>query len=249
MIKYAANSFLATKISFINEMAAICEKVGADVTEVARGIGLDPRIGPAFLQAGLGWGGSCLPKDVRALSYIASAQGVRPRILQAVHETNLYQRRVVVEKLRQLLGSLSNKTVGLLGLAFKPNSDDMREAPSLDLIHLLLQEGSRLRAYDPMSMEATARLAPGVALCPDPYQVAAGSDALVLVTEWEEFRELDMRRMCSLMRQPYFVDGRNMFHPATMARLGFIYEGIGRGRLGPGEAEALPALSAVASEP
>ncbi len=248
MIKYAANAFLATKISFINEMAAICEKVGADVLEVARGIGLDPRIGPAYLRAGLGWGGSCLPKDVRGLCYIASSHGVRPSLLRGVAEVNYCQRRAVIEKLRRLLGALPQQTIGLLGLAFKPGSSDMREAPSLDLIHYLLKEGCHIKAYDPKAMEETARITPHVVLCRDPYEVALGSDALVLVTEWEEFRELDMRKVRSLMRQPYFVDGRNMFDPGAMARLGFVYEGIGRGRLGLCDREALPAVAATASQ-
>ncbi len=178
MIKYASNAFLATRISFINEIANMCEELGADVTEVARGMGLDKRIGHAFLDAGLGWGGSCFPKDVKALAHMAVLHGTQPQLLQAVMDINRNQRRRAVLKLRKALGGLSDKTIGILGLSFKPNTDDIREAPALEIVHLLINEGAIIRAYDPQAMAGVAKIMPTIKLCEDPYQVAEGADAL-----------------------------------------------------------------------
>lgn len=232
MIKYASNAFLATKISFINEIANICEALGADVKEVASGMGYDPRIGRMFLDAGLGYGGSCFPKDVKALAHMANVQGRHPQLLQAVMDINHDQRRLVVSKVRALLGGLDDKVIGLLGLAFKPNTDDMRDAPAIEIAQMLQAGGARLRGYDPVSMLAAGRLMPGVKLCEDAYEVASGVDALVVVTEWNEFKQLDLARLKQVMRQPVVVDGRNIYDPATMRRLGFQYRGMGRGHNG-----------------
>ncbi|MBI3978996.1 MAG: UDP-glucose/GDP-mannose dehydrogenase family protein [Chloroflexi bacterium] len=229
MIKYASNAFLATKISFINEMASICERLGADVKEVARGMGLDKRIGSAFLDAGVGWGGSCFPKDVKALEHMAAMHGCHPQMLRAVMEINRDQRRRLVQKVRDALGSLNGAAVGILGLSFKPNTDDMREAPSLDVIHLLQVEGARVRAYDPVAGRNAARSLPDVTLCQTPYEVARDAEALIVLTEWNEFKQLDLDQVRGLMRRPIVVDGRNIYDPARMAELGFMYVGVGRG--------------------
>jgi UDPglucose 6-dehydrogenase len=229
MIKYASNAFLATKISYINEVARICEKVGADVTVVARGMGLDRRIGPLFLDAGLGYGGSCFPKDVLALSRIAEAFGYHPQLLDSVMEINHDQRRLVVEKLAHVLGQLRGQTVGVLGLAFKPDTDDVREAPALEVIRGLLQKGALVRAYDPVAMPGTMTQFGSIKYCENAYDVASDADALILVTEWDEFRQLDLARLKGLMRRPVFIDGRNCFDPQVMRDLGFVYQGIGRG--------------------
>lgn len=228
MIKYTANAFLATKISFINEIASLCDKLGVDVKEVARVVGMDKRIGPASMGAGLGWGGSCLPKDVRALISMAGSQRVPVPLLHSVVKVNQKQPRLAVAKLKKRLGSLEDKTIGILGLSFKPNSDDMRQASSLSLISILQKEGCLVKAYDPEAMPTAAKLLPTVALCADAYEVAAGSDALVLVTEWDEFKELDMRRVSATMKYPVLIDGRNLYDPAEMIQAGFIYEGMGR---------------------
>ncbi|MBI3286607.1 MAG: UDP-glucose/GDP-mannose dehydrogenase family protein, partial [Chloroflexi bacterium] len=229
MIKYASNAFLATRISFINEIAAICDALGADVKVVAQGMGDDQRIGPSYLDAGLGWGGSCFPKDVKALAHMASIHGTHPQLLRAVIEINQDQRRRVVRVLREQLGSLEGKTIGLLGLAYKPNTDDMREAPSIELAHLLANEGAHLKAYDPVAMHNARRVLPELVYCSDPYQVAEGSDGLVIVTEWNEFKQLDMARIRRALRQPLLIDGRNLYDPQQMIALGFLYRGIGRG--------------------
>ncbi len=229
MIKYASNAFLATKISFINEIANICEALGADVKEVAVGMGYDKRIGPMFLDAGIGYGGSCFPKDVKALAYMANIHGQHPQLLHAVMEINTYQRRKVIFKLKELLGSLGGRVIGLLGLAFKPNTDDMREAPSIDIARWLEEEGAQVKAYDPVATEVAARLLPGVQLAQDAYDLAAGCDALVVVTDWNEFKQLQLRRIKTLMKQPVIVDGRNIYDPAYVRELGFRYRGIGRG--------------------
>jgi UDPglucose 6-dehydrogenase len=229
MIKYASNAFLATRLSFINEIASICDQMGADVKEVAEGMGYDQRIGHAFLSAGLGWGGSCFPKDVQALAYMASTHGTHPQLLRAVIDINRYQRRRVVHQLREWLGGLDDRVIGLLGLSFKPNTDDMRSAPSSELAHLLYNEGARVKAYDPAAMANAARLMPEVELCADPYVVAEGSDALIVVTEWNEFKQLDKERLRRVMRQPYLIDGRNVYDLEEMTRLGFVYWGMGRG--------------------
>jgi UDPglucose 6-dehydrogenase len=232
MIKYASNSFLAMRISFINEIASISEKLGADVKQVAAGMGLDQRIGPAFLEAGIGYGGSCFPKDVKALTYMAEINGLHPQLLRAVMEINRDQRRRVIVKLRNMLGSLREATIGLLGLAFKPNTDDIREAAAIDIAHLLANEGARLRAYDPVAMEGARHVLEGVALCADPYELARDADALVLVTEWNEFKQLDLPRLAGLMRRRVFIDGRNIYDPQMMQDLGFEYSGVGRGANG-----------------
>jgi UDPglucose 6-dehydrogenase len=229
MIKYASNAFLATRISFINEIASICEALGADVKEVAVGMGYDKRIGPDFLDAGIGYGGSCFPKDVQALAHMAAVHGCHPQLLRAVMDINRDQRRQVVHKLRELLGKLDQKVLGVLGLAFKPNTDDMREAPSVELIHLLQSEGARIRAYDPVAMVNADHYLSEVTLCQDAYEVAQGADALVIITEWNEFKHLSLPRLKKAMRQPIIVDGRNIYDVEQMKALGFVYRGVGRG--------------------
>ena len=228
MSKYASNVFLATRISFINEIALLCDEYGVDVKKVAQITGMEPRCGDGYLGAGLGWGGSCLPKDVRGLIHMAKTRKVPTPLLCAVQHINEQQPQLVIDKLQRLIGSLEDKTVGLLGLSFKPDSDDMREARSLLVIKLLEENGCNIRAYDPLAMETTAGFFPDVTYCADAYEVAAGSDALILVTEWDEFKELDMEKVASLMNQPVMVDGRNLYSPDDMVAAGFIYEGIGR---------------------
>ncbi|RMF49860.1 MAG: UDP-glucose/GDP-mannose dehydrogenase family protein [Anaerolineae bacterium] len=234
MIKYASNAFLATKISFINEIANICEALGADVKEVAIGMGYDKRIGPFFLDAGLGYGGSCFPKDVLALAHMAAEKGKHPQLLHAVMEINADRRKVAVEKLRELTGGFAGKTIGLLGLAFKPNTDDMREAPSIDIARALLAEGAQVRAYDPVAMENAARILPDVQMVSSAYEVAEGADALIVVTEWNEFKALDLARVKELMRAPNLVDGRNIYDPQAVRAMGFRYLALGRGYDGNG---------------
>jgi UDPglucose 6-dehydrogenase len=229
MIKYASNAFLATRISFINEIASMCEALGADVKEVAVGMGYDQRIGPDFLDAGIGFGGSCFPKDVQALAHMAAVHGCHPQLLRAVLDINHDQRRQVIHKLRELLGTLDEKEIGVLGLAFKPNTDDMREAPSVEIIHLLQSEGARVRAYDPVAMVHAPLYLQEVTVCQDAYQVANGADAVVIVTEWNEFKHLSLPRLKELMRKPVIVDGRNIYDPEGMKALGFVYRGMGRG--------------------
>jgi UDPglucose 6-dehydrogenase len=229
MIKYASNAFLATKISFINEMANICEALGADVLEVARGMGSDKRIGPHFLNAGLGWGGSCFPKDVKALAHIAAMHGSHPQLLRAVTEINYDQRKRVVIKLRECLGSLRNKMVGVLGLSFKPNTDDMRDAPAIEVIHYLQLEGAQVKAYDPVAMHNAHQMLPSITLCDSPYAVAEDADALILATEWNEFKHLDMQRIAQSMRKAVLLDARNIYDPTKLRAIGFIYYGLGRG--------------------
>lgn len=229
MIKYASNAFLATKISFINEISSICEKLGADVKVVSEGMGLDKRIGKAFLSAGLGFGGSCFPKDVRALAHMASINGCHPQLLRTVLEINRDARRAVIQKARDAMGGLTERNIGVLGLAFKPNTDDLREAPALEIIHLLQSEGASVKAYDPVAGEAAQRATPDMQLCDDPYAVAEGVDCLILVTEWNEFKHLDMERIKGLMAGNVLIDGRNIWDPEEMQRLGFEYIGIGRG--------------------
>lgn len=230
MIKYASNAFLATRISFINEIANVCDELGADVREVAQGMGLDKRIGHAFLEAGLGWGGSCFPKDVKALAHMAVLHGTHPQLLQAVMEINRNQRRRVVMKLRNLVGgSLIDKTVGILGLSFKPDTDDIRESPALEIIHLLRNEGAHVKAYDPQAMENTAKIIPDLELCKNPYEVARDADGLILATKWNEFKQLDFKRIYSIMHTPVLIDGRNEWDSQSLRELGFIYFGIGQG--------------------
>jgi len=228
MVKYASNAFLATRISFINEIARISERVGADAKLVAEGMGLDRRIGPYYLDAGIGYGGSCFPKDVAALAAVAESFDYHPELLHAVMDINRDQRMLVIDKLRECLDELPNRIVGLLGLAFKPNTDDMREAPSLDIAKVLLAAGAEVRAYDPAAVERSRMLIPEVEYLQDAYEVAAGADAIVLITEWNEFRQLDMARVKQIMRRPVMVDGRNIYDPDAMRALGFTYRGIGR---------------------
>jgi UDPglucose 6-dehydrogenase len=192
-------------------------------------MGYDKRIGHAFLDAGVGYGGSCFPKDVKALAYMAEIKGRHPQLLHAVMDINTDQRRQIVRKLEQALGNLRGKTIGLLGLAFKPNTDDMREAPSTHIARMLRTAGARVRAYDPVSMKVAARVVPEVELSEDAYALSEGCDALVVVTEWNEFKHLDLARIRDLMNQPVFIDGRNIYTPATMKELGFYYRGVGRG--------------------
>ncbi|MCD6014898.1 MAG: nucleotide sugar dehydrogenase [Solirubrobacterales bacterium] len=228
MIKLASNAFLATKISFINEIANVCEGVGADVTEVARGMGLDERIGPKFLHAGIGYGGSCFPKDVSALKMLAGNTGYHFQLLNSVIEVNELQKRRVISKLTKHLGSLVGKRIALLGLAFKPNTDDMREASSLVLSARLQGEGARVVAYDPVADSHAGDLLPSVDFALSAAAALEGADAVILVTEWPEFAELDWEEMAQRMANPLLVDGRNFLDPARLRRAGFSYEGIGR---------------------
>ncbi len=230
MIKYASNAFLAAKISFINELADMCEVVGADVKEVAAGMGYDARIGRHFLDAGLGWGGSCFPKDVQALAYMAKERGLEPRILNEVMNINYGRRKEVTNHVKKMLGGdLKGKTIGLLGLAFKPNTDDMRDAPSIDIAADLIAAGARVRGYDPVSMEVARPMLPNVDLCKDPYEMAKDSDALIVVTEWNEFKQLDLEKLKDLLKTPVIYDGRNIYDPGVMREIGFTYRAIGRG--------------------
>jgi len=229
MIKYASNAFLATKISFINEIANICEALGADVKEVAAGMGYDKRIGSMFLDAGLGYGGSCFPKDVKALAYMAAEKGRHPQLLNAVMEINDDRRPMTVNRVKELLGDLSGKVIGLLGLSFKPNTDDMRDAPAITISDALLANGACVRAYDPVAMDAARPLLPNVEMYSDPYAMSEGCDALIVVTEWNEFKQLDLARVRDSMRQPVLFDGRNIYDPVVMKQLGFTYRGFGRG--------------------
>jgi UDPglucose 6-dehydrogenase len=229
MVKYAANAFLATKISFINEVANICDKVGADVTQVAKGIGLDSRIGSKFLQAGIGWGGSCFPKDVSALLHTADDYGYDAQLLKATISVNQRQRLIALEKLQQELKILKGKTVGLLGLTFKPDTDDLRDAPSLILIEQLNRLGAKVKAYDPIISQTGMRHGlSGVIVETDPERLADSCDALVVVTDWEQFRKLDYVNMAKLMNNPVVIDGRNFLDPEKLISAGFRYLGIGR---------------------
>jgi UDPglucose 6-dehydrogenase len=228
MIKLASNAFLATKISFINEIANVCEEVGADVTEVARGMGLDDRIGPRFLKAGIGWGGSCFGKDTIALKKLAGNTGYHFQLLSAVIDVNELQKRRVVGKLKQHLGSLAGRPIALLGLAFKPDTDDMRDAASLVLAARLLGEGADVRAYDPIAERRARELLPEVEIGDSAAAVLEEADAAILVTEWPEFAELDWEETARLMANPLLVDGRNFLDPARLRAAGFTYEGIGR---------------------
>lgn len=231
MIKYASNAFLATKISFINEIANICEDLGADVMEVANGMGFDSRIGQSFLNAGIGYGGSCFPKDVKALAYMAEESGRHPQLLHSVMEINDSRRVMAIEQVKSMLGTkeLKDKVIGLLGLSFKPNTDDMRDAPSITIANLLLESGAEVRAFDPIAMEEAAKLLPGVKMVDSPYELAKGCDLIMVNTEWNEFRQLDLRQIKDSMKTPLLFDGRNIYDPEKMARIGFRYRGVGRG--------------------
>jgi UDPglucose 6-dehydrogenase len=230
MIKYSANAFLALKIGFSNEMANICERIGADVTEVMRGIGLDTRIGTGFLNAGIGWGGSCFGKDISSLVHTAGEYGFQAHILEASLAVNRMQRNIVIQKLQEKLYILKGRTVALLGLAFKPNTDDLRDAPSLQIAEKLIQMGARVRAYDPIAMQACREQHAELRIlyCDDALSAAEHADALILVTEWPEFAGLNLKDLAGRMNNPVMVDGRNLFHPEKAREAGFDYTGIGR---------------------
>lgn len=228
MIKYAANAFLATKVSFINEIANLCERMGADVHHVARAMGLDGRIGKKFLHPGPGYGGSCFPKDTRALSRMAQEKGYSFRILDSVIRVNEEQKKRMVGKIQEKVGDLRGKTIGILGLSFKPNTNDIRESSSIVIIRDLLTMGAKVKAFDPAAMDEAKAVLPEVEYGRDPYDVAKASDALVLVTEWNQFRRLDLQRIKTLLKAPIFIDLRNVYDPDQMKRLGFNYCGVGR---------------------
>ncbi|MFA6321555.1 MAG: UDP-glucose/GDP-mannose dehydrogenase family protein [Candidatus Omnitrophota bacterium] len=229
IIKHASNSFLATKISFINAISDICDKVGADIVEVARGIGLDRRIGKEFLNAGIGFGGSCFPKDLSAFIRIADKIGYDFGMLKEVQKVNDYQKALLIKKIEALVWNLPKKTIGVLGLSFKPDTDDIRQSPALDIITMLQKEGAKIKVYDPQAMgRAKLELSKNTEFCKDAYAVAKNSDCLLLATEWNEFKELDFKKIKKIMRQPILIDGRNIYDPEEMKKLGFTYIGIGR---------------------
>ncbi|MBV9243029.1 MAG: UDP-glucose/GDP-mannose dehydrogenase family protein [Acidobacteria bacterium] len=229
LIKYAANAFLATKITFINEIANLCDAIGCDVHDVARGMGMDNRIGRKFLHPGPGYGGSCFPKDTRALTTVADQFGVETRIVDAVIDANEHQRQAMIPKIEELVGDLSGKKIGVLGLSFKPETDDMRESPAIDIIEALVKKGATVRAFDPVAMdEARHCLNGGVEYATDEYDAIAGADALVIITEWNQFRALDMEKVKQLLRSPKIADLRNVYEPEDMRQLGFEYIGVGR---------------------
>ena len=228
LIKHASNSYLATKISFINALSHICEKVGVDVVEVAQGMGLDKRIGSNFLNAGIGYGGSCLPKDVDAFINIAEKLGYNFDLLKAVRAVNEQQKIFFLNKIKDLLGIIKDKTIGILGLSFKPNTDDIRNAPSIDIIQALQAEGAKIRVYDPAVMEKAQEFLGRVKFCKGPYEAARGSDCLLVITEWDEFKELDFPKIKKLLKRPFIIDGRNIYEPERLKKLGFTYAGIGR---------------------
>jgi len=229
MIKYASNAFLAAKISFINELADICEAYGADVKEVAAGMGYDARIGRYFLDAGLGWGGSCFPKDVQALAYMAKGKGLNPRMLKDTMDINYDRRKAVATHVEKMLGGdLNGKTVGLLGLAFKENTDDMRDAPSVDISNALVAAGAKVRGYDPVARKAAAPLMPAVEIFDDAYKMAQDCDALIVITPWNEFKQLDLERVKDLLKSPVIYDGRNIYDPKLMKEMGYTYKAVGR---------------------
>jgi UDPglucose 6-dehydrogenase len=243
LIKHASNSFLAMKISYANMIADVCEKVGGDIKEVTRALGLDPRIGPRFLDAGLGFGGFCLPKDVQAFIRLAERSGVDFSMLKEAERINKRRIDQFFEKIRQALWVVKDKQVGVLGLAFKANTDDIRFAPSLDVLRRLLADGAQVRAYDQEAMERTSAIFPQVQCCREPYEVARDADALLILTEWEEFRQLDWERIHSLMARPLVIDGRNLLNPEAMRERGFEYYCFGR----PAEAGAMPFVPAQVS--
>jgi UDPglucose 6-dehydrogenase len=229
MIKYATNAFLATKITFINEMADVCDQVGANVSDVARGIGLDGRIGRKFLHAGPGYGGSCFPKDTLALARTAREAGAPVTIVESVIAANSNRKKAMAERIIAACGgSIDGKTLAVLGVTFKPNTDDMRESPSLDILPALQEAGARVCAYDPEGMAEAGPLLPGVEWCEGTYETMSGAEAVVIITEWDEFRLLDLERVKSLLRQPLMVDLRNIYDPNEMAAAGFVYQSIGR---------------------
>ncbi|MEW6327983.1 MAG: UDP-glucose/GDP-mannose dehydrogenase family protein [Thermodesulfobacteriota bacterium] len=231
LIKYAANAFLATKISFINEVANLCEKVGADVHHIARALGLDGRIGPKFLHAGPGYGGSCFPKDTLALAHLGRKLDSPLSIVETVIEVNRRQRARMVNKIEAALGSLKGRTVGVLGLTFKPNTSDVRESPAIDIVRTLLERGAKVKAYDPAGMDEFKKVVTGrnLSFCQDAYQAAKGADALVFITEWNELRNLDLKKLRKITAQPLILDLRNIYEPEKMRELGYTYIGVGRG--------------------
>ena len=228
LIKYASNSFLAMKISFINEIANLCEKVGADVHMVAKGMGLDQRINPKFLHPGPGYGGSCLPKDTLALLKMAEEHGVDLGIVDATIRANERQQDSMTKKIKDAMGPLKGKTIAILGLSFKPNTDDVREAPSLNIIKQLLKEKAKIRAYDPVSMKSTQSILPDITYCKDPYDAVKDANALVIVTEWNQFRSLELDKLKRLLKEPYFFDLRNIYEPQKLKDKGFKYYCVGR---------------------
>jgi UDPglucose 6-dehydrogenase len=228
LIKYASNSFLAMKISFINEIANLCEKVGADVHMVAKGMGLDQRINPKFLHPGPGYGGSCLPKDTLALLKMAEEHGVDLGIIDATIRANERQQDSMTKKIKDAMGTIKGKTIAILGLSFKPNTDDVREAPSLNIIKHLLKEKAKIRAYDPVSMKSTQSILPDITYCKDPYDAVKDANALVIVTEWNQFRNLELDKLKRLLKEPYFFDLRNIYEPQKLKDKGFKYYCVGR---------------------
>lgn len=232
LIKHASNSFLATKISFINAISTICDRVGADITEVAAGVGLDKRIGASFLNAGIGYGGSCFPKDLDAFIKIAEKMGYDFGLLRAVKEINQAQKDIFIEKIKKALWIIKDKTIGVLGLSFKPNTDDIRNAPSIDIIKSLLSEGAKIKAYDPQAAKKAKEVLDEVKFCRDAYAACKESDCLLIFTEWDEFKELDFLKIKKLLRRPIIIDGRNIYEPQKLKKMGFVYTGIGRGQDG-----------------
>ncbi len=230
MIKYASNAFLATRVSFINEIASMCERLGADVTEVSRGMGLDRRIGEGYLSAGVGWGGSCFRKDVLALEHMAAVNGCHPQLLRAVMEINRDMRRSIIRKLREHLGGLRGYRIAVLGVSFKPNTDDVRDAPAVEIIRLLLGEGAYVVAYDPVALPNAAAEVKGLKTAADPYGAVAGADAVFIATEWNEFHEIDWDRAGAAMRRRFILDGRNLYNHKELESHGFEYVGVGQGR-------------------
>ncbi|HXF43694.1 MAG TPA: UDP-glucose/GDP-mannose dehydrogenase family protein [Pyrinomonadaceae bacterium] len=228
LIKYAANAFLATKITFINEIANLCDAIGCDVHDVARGMGMDNRIGRKFLHPGPGFGGSCFPKDTKALTTVADQFNVETLIVDAVIKANERQRELMIPKIEKLAGNLEGKQVAILGLSFKPETDDMREAPSIDIIRMLLERGAKIRAFDPVAMEEAKKFIQGIDFANDEYEAIRGADILVIITEWNQFRALDMEKVRSLLKSPKIVDLRNIYEPQDMKDLGFEYVGVGR---------------------
>jgi len=228
LIKYACNAFLATKITFINEIANLCDKVGADVHQIAKAMGLDGRISPKFLHPGPGYGGSCFPKDTEALYHFSSTCGYEFKLLKGVISANKRQRELMIEKIKYHLGDLKSKTIAILGLAFKQNTDDIRKSPSIDIINLLLKEGAHIRCFDPLAMENTKKILPDLTYCQDEYETARDSNALIIVTEWNQFRNLDLLKIKKLLKSPILLDLRNLYDPEKAKALGFTFEGVGR---------------------
>jgi UDPglucose 6-dehydrogenase len=230
IIKHASNSFLATKISFTNALSQICDRVGADILKVTEGMGFDKRIGRGFLNAGIGYGGSCFPKDVDAFIRLSEKSGYHFSLLKEVRHVNEEQKAAFVRLIEDKLWIIKDKVIGILGLAFKPDTDDMRNAPSLDIIASLQREGAKIKAYDPQGMSNSKKILQGITYCADPYALAKGSDCLLILTEWDEFKKIDFKKIKQLLRQPMIFDGRNLFHDVDLGKLGFEYYGIGRGR-------------------